>query len=129
MTPEYFNFPDTSIPGVSQTVATGPWVTISGQLAFANGVLIGKDDPVAQAKQCFANVAAALALAGCGLSDVVKLTCFLKDASVYPAYAAIKSSLFVERAPAGTAVIVAGLLLPEALLEIEATAVRRWTRT
>jgi enamine deaminase RidA (YjgF/YER057c/UK114 family) len=97
---------------------------VSGQLALSDGVLVGKGDPAAQVRQCFANISAALALAQAQLSDVVKLTCFLTDASVYPAYAEIKATLFQDQPPAGTAVLVAGLLVPGALLEVEAVAFR-----
>lgn len=105
-------------------MAVGPWITVSGQLALVDGVLVGKGDPVRQVRQCFANISAALALAGAHLSDVVKLTCFLTDLAVYPRYAEVKASLFRDQPPAGTAVLVAGLLVPGALLEVEAVAYR-----
>ncbi|HUA88227.1 MAG TPA: RidA family protein [Steroidobacteraceae bacterium] len=116
------DFPGVRWPGTSQAVRAGDWVTVSGQLAFKDGKLIGENDPHAQALQCFANLSAALSLAGAGFADVVKLTCFATSHTAYAGYAAIKATLFTERPPAGTAVIVAALLVPGALLEVEALA-------
>jgi enamine deaminase RidA (YjgF/YER057c/UK114 family) len=122
-----FNPPGPGIVGLSQVVTVGSWITVSGQLAFLDGMLVGKGDPAAQVRQCFANISAALALADARLSDVVKLTCYLTDVAVYPAYSEVKASLFRDEPPAGTAVVVAGLLVPGALLEVEAVAFRRST--
>jgi enamine deaminase RidA (YjgF/YER057c/UK114 family) len=112
-----------------QATRAGDWVTVSGQLAFKDGKLVGTGDAHAQALQCFSNLATALALAGATLADVVKLTCYLTDISAYAGYAAIKSTLFMSNPPTGTAVIVAGLLVPEALIEVEALAYTGRTQT
>jgi enamine deaminase RidA (YjgF/YER057c/UK114 family) len=120
-----FNFPGPRPPGFSEVAAAGPWIIVAGQIAMKDGALVGAGDPEAQARQCFANIASALALAGAELSDVVKLTCFMTDASAYPAYAVHKAALFPDGGPVGTAVVVAGLLVPGALFEVEAVAIRR----
>jgi 2-iminobutanoate/2-iminopropanoate deaminase len=117
-----FDFPGVRYPGMCQATRAGDWVTVSGQLAFKDGKLVGAGDAHAQALQCFSNVSAALALAGATLADVVKLTCYLTDIRAYAGYAAIKSTLFMSNPPTGTAVIVAGLLVPDALIEVEALA-------
>jgi enamine deaminase RidA (YjgF/YER057c/UK114 family) len=119
-----FNKPNHRLPGFSEVVAAGPWILVSGQIAFAEGQLVGVGEPETQARQCFHNLADALALAGARLADIVKLTCFMTDAAAYPAYAAVKAELFPDRAPTGTAVVVAGLLVPGALFEVEALAFR-----
>jgi 2-iminobutanoate/2-iminopropanoate deaminase len=117
-----FDFPGVRYPGMCQATRAGEWVTVSGQLAFKDGKLVGAGDAHAQALQCFTNLSAALALAGATLADVVKLTCYLTDIGAYAGYAAIKSTLFMSNPPTATAVIVAGLLVPEALIEVEALA-------
>jgi enamine deaminase RidA (YjgF/YER057c/UK114 family) len=119
-----FNAPLPAFPGMSQVVAVGPWIMVSGQLAMADGKLVGAGDPKAQAQQCFKNIAAVLAEAGAGLADIVKLNCYVTDGAAYPGYAEIKNTLFKERPPTGTTVIVAGLLVPGAVMEIEAVAYR-----
>jgi 2-iminobutanoate/2-iminopropanoate deaminase len=119
-----FDMPNRRLPGFSDVVAAGAWILISGQIAFAEGKLVGIGQAETQARQCFQNIAEALALTGAGLADIVKLTCFMTDAAAYPAYAAVKAELFPDRPPTGTAVVVAGLLVPGALFEVEALAFR-----
>jgi len=119
-----FDFPGVERPGFSEVVRAGPWVMVSGQVPMFEGRLVGADDPEAQVRQCFANMRAALEMAGAELSDVVKLTCFLVDQRAFAAYAAVKRELFPSNPPAGTVVIVTGLIAQGALLEVEATAFR-----
>ena len=124
MPPERFDIPGLSFAGMSQAVRHGELVQVSGQVAFApGGELVGEGDAAAQAEQALANVEAALAAAGARPEDVVKLTCFLLDAGDYPAYAAAKAKRFGAAAPASTCVVVAALLDPRLLLEVEAVAV------
>ena len=114
--------PGMAFGGMSQAVAAGGWVHVSGQVALREGRVVGEGDPAAQAEQCFANLAAALEAAGAGLEHVVKLGCFLTDASAYAGYAAVRNRLFAGGAPASTVVIVKELLVPGLLMEVEAVA-------
>ena len=61
-------------------------------------------------------------LASNTLPDVVNLRCYLTDNAAYAGYGAVKKELFSALPPASTAVIVKALLLPDLLMEIEATA-------
>jgi enamine deaminase RidA (YjgF/YER057c/UK114 family) len=97
---------------------------LSGQIAFANGKLVGKGDPEAQTRQCFANITECLAGVGADLSHVVKINAYFTDIAAYPAYSKLKSELFRVNPPTGTGVIVSGLLVPDALMEIEVVAYR-----
>ena len=125
MTIGYFNPSGRAQPGMAQAVRTGPFVHVSGQVALdADGEVVGEYDAAAQARQCFANLALALDAAGAGLTDVIKLTCYLTDKTAYPDYAAVKGELFGDRPPASTAVIVDELLIPGLVLEIDAIAWR-----
>lgn len=117
-----FNFPGADRPGFSEVVRAGPWVSVSGQVPTLNGVLVGADDAETQVRQVFANMATALAMAGSSLGEVVKLTCFLVEEAAFPAYARVKQELFQERPPAGTVVVVSGLIAKGAFLEVEALA-------
>ena len=123
-----YDFAGIKWPGTCQMSGAGEWLLVSGQLALRDGKLVGENDPHAQAMQCFSNLSAVLSLADATLADVVKLTCFATSAAAYSGYAAIKSTLFTSRPPAGTTVIVAALLVPGALLEVEALAHRRLVR-
>jgi reactive intermediate/imine deaminase len=118
------DLPGLAFAGMSQAVRDGDLVVVSGQVALdSNGEVVGEGDWEAQAEQALANLEAALAAAGAAPADVVKLTCFLTDAAGYAAYAAAKNRRFEAAAPASTCVVVAALLDPRLLLEVEAIAV------
>jgi enamine deaminase RidA (YjgF/YER057c/UK114 family) len=119
-----FNFPGVERPGFPEAVRAGPWITVSGQVPTLDGKLVGGDDAEAQVRQVFANMQAILNMAGADLADVVKLTCFLVEESAFPAYARVKQALFREKPPAGTVVVVQGLIAKGAFLEVEALAWR-----
>lgn len=117
-----FDPPGMKFPGMSQAVRAGGWVIVSGQVALQDGKVTGVGDAAAQARQCFANIAASLETAGSTMTEVIGLRCFLTAKSAYGGYAEVKNALFAENPPASTAVIVSELLLPDLLMEIEATA-------
>lgn len=105
----------------SAAVLADGWLHISGQVgADADDQMTG--DCGVQAASCLHKIDALLAAAGATRCDVVKLTAYLVDGSDYPHYWAAKAAWVAEPAPAGTAVIVAGLLKPGARIEIEAVA-------
>jgi enamine deaminase RidA (YjgF/YER057c/UK114 family) len=114
-----------SSPVMSQAVATGPFVFVSGQVALdPDGALVGAGDVRAQAEQCFRNIEALVAEAGGTMADVTKITGFLTDAAAAPAYLAVREAMFgTIGAPASSTVVVAALLDPRFLVEIEAVAV------
>lgn len=119
---ERFDPPGMRFPGMSQAVRCGEWITVSGQVALKDGKVVGVGDPAAQARQCFDNIAAALAEAGASLRDIVVLRCFLTDKSAYQGYAEVKGMLFQSETPASTTVIINALLIPDLLMEVEAVA-------
>jgi enamine deaminase RidA (YjgF/YER057c/UK114 family) len=111
--------------GYSHVVTgTGQWVAISGQVALdADGNFVGPDDPGAQAEQVFANLERCLATVGATFENVVKLTFFVTDIGYLPAIRVVRDRYIRGPKPASTAVQVAALFSPQALLEIEAYAV------
>lgn len=110
--------------GFSPTAGVGGTVFVSGQVALDRaGNLVGEGDCGAQAEQCLRNIGAALEAAGAAWDDVVKLTTFLVDASDYQAYADARLRMFPAGGPASSTVIVAALVRPEFLIEIEAVAI------
>lgn len=119
--------PDGMAPGngYSHVVSgRGRLVAVSGQVSVEeDGTLVGPGDPAAQAEQVFANIGRCLAAAGAGFADVVKLTFFLTDVAQLPAVRAARDAVIdTARPPASSAGVVAGLVRPEFLLEIEAFA-------
>ena len=84
--------------------------------------MVGVGDCGAQAGQVFRNVEAALKAAGATMDDLTKITAFLVDVDDYQAYAAVRSGLFPKDGPASSTVIIAALVRPEFLIEIEGIA-------
>lgn len=124
--PKRIIVPDQNKPplGISQGTQAGKIVFISGQVAFDDdGQLVGSEDPRAQADQCFKNIEGVVKSAGGTLSDITKITCFLASREYFPSYAAAREATFPQNPPASTTVIVSGLVKPELLVEVEATAV------
>ena len=109
---------------MSQAVRAGALVAVSGQLAIdEDGALVGEGDIARQAEQCFRNIASVLATVGGTLDDVVKLTSFLVDLADAAGYLEARATLFGNGPPASTTIVVSRLLVPGALIEIEALAV------
>jgi 2-iminobutanoate/2-iminopropanoate deaminase len=102
----------------------------AGQLLFVSGcvpidetgALVGGDDVVAQARQVFRNVGDALAAAGAGFADVVKVTVFLTDIDDRASINPVRQEVFGDTRPASTLVEVSRLAIPGAKLEVEAVA-------
>lgn len=111
--------------GYSHVVTgTGQWVAISGQVALdANGQFVGRDDPAVQAEQVFANLARCLTAADATFENVVKLTYFVTDITHLPEIRVVRDKYIPGPKPASSAVQVASLFSPLALIEIEAFAI------
>lgn len=116
------NPPGMEFAGMSHAVRCGPTIMVSGQVALHDGIVVGIGDAEAQARQCFANIERVLAHAGASIAEVVNLRCYLTSRDAYAGYAAVKNEIFGTTAPCSTVVIISGLLLPELLMEVEATA-------
>jgi enamine deaminase RidA (YjgF/YER057c/UK114 family) len=79
-------------------------------------------DAAEQARRCLEIIGAALADAGTDLTAVVRTRMFLTDVAVADAVGAVHGEVFGRTRPAATMVVVAGLLDPRWLVEIEADA-------
>jgi enamine deaminase RidA (YjgF/YER057c/UK114 family) len=111
---------DASKPGTK----AGNTVFLDGQLGYDDhGRMVSRSDPLAQATQCFANVERALRSFGARQADVVRLVCYLADIGYLSSYQQARQSFLRTVRPAVTTVVVAGLAHPDALMEVEATAV------
>ncbi|MGN6792709.1 MAG: RidA family protein [Streptosporangiaceae bacterium] len=125
--PRHFVRPNGTPPvnGYSHAVVfSGPMVVVSGQVpADADGRLVGQDDPAAQIRQVFENLAAALAAAGATMDQVVKLTVFLTDLADLPDFRRIRDEyVSTEHPPASSLVQVSALVNPAFRVEVEALA-------
>jgi len=113
----------TATPPLSRFTCAGPIIFLSGQLARGSDGKIVSGGFAPQARQALDNVKSALAAARCDLRDVVKVTVWLTDADNNTEFNAIYREYFAEPYPARS-VVVSGLVAPDALIEIEATAYR-----
>jgi enamine deaminase RidA (YjgF/YER057c/UK114 family) len=112
--------------GYSRAVAVGPWVFVSGTTGFDYSTMTIADDVAAQAEQCLKNIAAALAQAGAGLADVVRVTYVLPNAADFEACWPVLRRTLGEVRPAAM-MISAGLADERIKIEIEATALKTGT--
>ena len=115
--------------GFSQViVAEGKrMIYTAGQVAIdERGELVGGGDLAAQTAQAMRNVGLALAAAGAGYADVVKITTYVVNykAEQRTVIGRARAPFFAGRKPpASTLLGVTALALPEWLVEIEAVAV------
>ena len=107
--------------GYSRAVVDGDHVWVSGTTGYDYQAMTIADDVVAQATQCFENIAAALAQAGASLDDVVRVLFIVPNrADWQPCWPVVKRYLGKAR-PAST-LIHAGLQTDAMRIEIEVTA-------
>lgn len=104
----------------SQTVAFSHYNNLSAQLPVdpKTGVLV-PGGVKEQAEQCFENIKAVLESIDHGLTDVVRITLFLKNIMDLDAVDAVYKSFFVSYVPTRTTVAVAALPM-DALVQVEA---------
>jgi 2-iminobutanoate/2-iminopropanoate deaminase len=107
----------------TDAVRAGDLLFVSGCVPVdGEGLLVGGDDVVAQARQVLENVGAVLAAAGATFADVVKVTVYLTDIADRAAINPVRQEIFGESRPASTLVEVSALAIPGAKLEIDAVA-------
>ena len=111
----------TASPAFSPGVQVGEFLFISGQVSQDNrGNTVGVGDCAAQTRQVMSRIRSIVQAAGASLQDVVKITAFLTNVADYPAYNKVRSETFPHSPPASSTVIVAALVRPEFLVEVEA---------
>ena len=109
--------------GYARAVVDGDWVHVSGTTGFDYATMTIPDDVVAQARQCIANIGAALAEAGADFADVVRVRYLLPDRADFEPCWPVLRECFGPVRPAAT-MQVCGLADPRMRIEIEVTARR-----
>ena len=107
--------------GYSRAVVAGPWVFMSGTTGFDYKSMTIADNVLEQAEQCFRNVAGVLEQAGVSFADVVRITYLVTRREDFEPIWPVLQRYLGEVRPACT-VIVAQLLDPRMLIEVEVTA-------
>ena|SRR5487761_1250663 len=116
-----------SNPRYSQAVVAGDLVFVAGTPGMDLNTGTWPKGVEAQAENALKSLGAILAAAGCGYDDVVKVTVFITDPSYSARTAEAFARVFSAPPPARTTPVVSGFPIPEALLSIEAIAIRRGT--
>jgi enamine deaminase RidA (YjgF/YER057c/UK114 family) len=110
--------------GFSRAVGVGADVFVSGTAPIMPGGGDPPSDAYGQARRALAIIVEALAEAGAGPEDVVRTRVYLTRREDSEEVGRAHSDVFGDVRPASTMVVVAGLLDPRWLVEIEAQAVR-----
>ena len=107
--------------GYSRAVVDDDWVFVSGTTGFDYAAMTVAEGLLEQTEQCLKNIGAALAEAGAGFEDVVRVTYVLVDAGEFPKCWPVLRKYFGASRPAAM-MISAGLADPRMKIEIEVTA-------
>jgi len=107
--------------GYSRAIVVGDACWVAGT-TDPSGEHLG--DAAGQARAALAIIERSLGEAGFELGDVVRTRMYVTDAGDATAVAAVHGEVFHEVRPVATLVVVAALLEPAMLVEIEADAVR-----
>jgi enamine deaminase RidA (YjgF/YER057c/UK114 family) len=111
--------------GYSRAVVLGRNVYVSGTAPVMPEGADPPSDAYGQARRCLEIIVGALADAGAGPQDVVRTRVYLVRVQDYDDVYRAHAEVFAEVRPANTGVVIAGLLDPRWLVEIEADAVLR----
>lgn len=98
-------------------------VVVSGQLGVRPDGTIAPDIE-GQTEQTYANILTALKSKGMGWGDVVRFAIYLTDKSYIEPFFKVRARILGDHKPASTLLIVAGLMKPEWLIEIDCEAAR-----
>jgi enamine deaminase RidA (YjgF/YER057c/UK114 family) len=110
--------------GYSRAVKVGNHIEVSGTVASnENGMVVGEDNPYEQTKFILQKIEKALIHAGASLNDVVRTRMFVTDISKFDDFALAHGEVFFSIKPCTSMIEVKGLVSPEYLIEIEATAI------
>ncbi|MBB4630816.1 RidA family protein [Sphingosinicella soli] len=113
-------------PHLAPIVERDSLIFLSGQLPFDANREISSADIDGQTRQVIANLAEVLRAADLSLNDILKTTVWLKNSSDFVAFDAAYAACFGSHKPARSTV-VSELVVPAALVEIEAIASRSIT--
>jgi enamine deaminase RidA (YjgF/YER057c/UK114 family) len=112
------------IVGYSRAVKVGNTIEVTGTVAVdENSQLVGANDAYAQTRFIIEKISGVLQRAGASLEDVVRTRMFVTDISRWEEYGKAHGEFFSSIKPCTSMIEVKGLIDPEYLIEIEATAI------
>ncbi|HEV8556856.1 MAG TPA: RidA family protein [Actinophytocola sp.] len=98
-------------------------LVLAGQAALDHDGSIVGTDVATQSEQIFQAIGAMLAAHGGGFEHVVNIRTYLTDIDVLNEYGAVRRKYLTGTPPTSTTIEISRLFRPEALLEVEVTAV------
>ncbi|GAA5056127.1 enamine deaminase RidA (YjgF/YER057c/UK114 family) [Thermocatellispora tengchongensis] len=129
--PKYDNPPGLGRPlsAYSHLARAGDLLFVAGQCGLTEDNSVAGSDVTSQTVRAYDNVRAILASQGASLRDVVRFVTYLTSADDIPALYTARDGYFAEHYPGGeyppnTLLVVARLVRPDLLVEIDATAYR-----
>lgn len=112
------------IVGYSRAVRIGNIVEVTGSVAVdEHGQLVGGNSAYEQTRFILQKIEKVLNQAGASLSDVVRTRMFVTDIRRWEEYGKAHGEFFAAIKPCTSMIEVKGLISPEYLIEIEATAI------
>lgn len=109
--------------GYSRAVVQGDWCFVAGITGYDYATMTMPEGVEAQAMNCFATLRNVLEEAGFAIDDLVRVTHLVTDRALVEALVPVLGRELGQARPAATMQIT-GLMTPEMLYEIEATAYR-----
>ncbi len=110
--------------GYSRAVMAGNTALVSGCTATVDGKVVHPGDPYEQARTAFQIALWALERLGLTRNDVIRTRMYITRADDADEVGRAHGSLFNHVRPAATMVVVAGLIDPRMLVEVEVEAYR-----
>ena len=109
--------------GYSRAVVKGDWCFVSGVTGYDYATMTMPESVADQARNCFGTIAKALAEGGFAMDDIVRVQYTLTDAALLDDLLPALGEAMGDIRPAAT-MVIAGLIKPEMLIEIEVTALK-----
>ncbi|MEI4471893.1 RidA family protein [Frigidibacter sp. MR17.24] len=109
--------------GYSRAVVKGDFCFVSGTTGYDYATMTMPDSVADQADNCFKTISGALEQGGFTLADVVRVQYTIADAALVDTVVPVLGKWLAEIRPAAT-MVVAPLIKPEMLIEIEVTALK-----
>ena len=107
--------------GYSRAIVKGGWCFVSGVTGYDYTTMEMPDGIVSQAQNCFETIGGVLIEAGFDMTDIVRVQYTVTDIDLVDELVPALGEAMGDIRPAAT-MVIAGLIKPEMLVEIEVTA-------
>lgn len=107
--------------GYSRAVVKGPWCFVSGVTGYDYATMSMPEGIADQARNCFATIKGVLDQAGFAMKDIARVQYTVTDVALVDDLIPALGAALGDIRPAAT-MVIAGLIRPEMLVEIEVTA-------